>query len=155
LIFVVTGTQKSFDRLHTLIVEWLKQNPTQEIIFQGKVATPFENIKYVNNVDIEEFEGLIKTADLIITHAGIGTILNCLEFNKPMIIFPRFADYDEHRNNHQIDTCDFLKESGNYSIAYGKIDLFDLLRGKITETNPQVNLGERERLVGFVANWMN
>ncbi|MBV6632336.1 MAG: hypothetical protein KI792_04790 [Alphaproteobacteria bacterium] len=53
-----------------------------------------------------DFEAMMAQADLIIGHAGIGTILGALQLGKPVAIMAREARYGEHRNDHQLATLE-------------------------------------------------
>ena len=62
----------------------------------------------------------------MITHAGVGSILNGITNNKKVIAVPRLKEYKEHNNNHQIEIakefskeeyiiyCDNLNKLGEY-----------------------------------------
>ena len=67
----------------------------------------------------------IKKADLIISHAGVGSILNILQNNKKAIVVPRLAKYKEHTNNHQIQIAEEFSKKGY--ILYAK-DISDLAK---------------------------
>ena len=60
----------------------------------------------------EKLEDLIKKANLIITHAGIGSIEMALEQNKKVIATPRLKKFREHVNDHQKDIERKLDEKG-------------------------------------------
>jgi UDP-N-acetylglucosamine transferase subunit ALG13 len=53
----------------------------------------------------EEYQRRFAEADLVIAHAGMGTILGAIEAAKPLIIVPRRASLGEHRNEHQLGTA--------------------------------------------------
>ena len=46
-------------------------------------------------------------ARIVITHAGVGNIITCLNHNKIPITVPRQRLYGEHVDNHQLE---FIKE---------------------------------------------
>jgi UDP-N-acetylglucosamine transferase subunit ALG13 len=51
-----------------------------------------------------EFETPVGQARLIISHAGIGTVLTAARCKKPILLMPRRADMGERRNDHQLAT---------------------------------------------------
>lgn len=50
-------------------------------------------------------------ADLIISHAGIGSISSCSFLNKKTLVVARLAEYKEHNNDHQLEILTQLEES--------------------------------------------
>ena len=49
--------------------------------------------------------------EVIITHAGVGTIIKGLKLGKKMIVAARLKKYKEHVNDHQLQILDtFAKE---------------------------------------------
>lgn len=68
------------------------------------------NYKCVDMIDMSEFNLLLKDAEYIICHAGVGTIINCLLNNKKVIVVPRLNKYNEHIDDHQVEiTKSFVK----------------------------------------------
>lgn len=61
-----------------------------------------ENIEIYDYISLEEFNTYMKEARIIITHAGVGTIIAGLKMNKKMIVAPRLKQYNEHVNDHQL-----------------------------------------------------
>ena len=49
----------------------------------------------------DEIDKLMKEARIVITHGGVGSILNALKYNKPVIAAARLSKYKEHTNDHQ------------------------------------------------------
>ncbi len=58
----------------------------------------------------------IQKSDLVISHAGIGTIILCKENGIPLIIFPRRKKYGEHGTDHQMEIAQVLEERGDKNI---------------------------------------
>ena len=88
MIFVTIGTQLPFDRLIKIIDE-LAPQLNEEVVAQVYQCgfTP-QNIKTVDFLAPDEFNTLFDKARLIISHAGMGTILSALQKDKPIIVFP-------------------------------------------------------------------
>ena len=59
-----------------------------------------------------EYDGKIREADLVISHAGAGSIINALRNRKPLIIVPRLIEFGEHTNSHQVDLAKAMQERG-------------------------------------------
>lgn len=114
MIFVTVGTQLPFDRLVKSVDEWASNNTHHEVIIQSGISdfTP----KYCTSsgyVEPEEWEQLFIKADLVIAHAGMGTIIKCLDACKPLIVLARKGNLGEHRNDHQIATASkFVNTAG-------------------------------------------
>ncbi len=111
MILVLLGTQdKPFSRLLDAIE---KTNLKDEIIVQAGFTKYKSNrmkiFDYISNSDLED---LIKKCDIIITHAGVGSIMTGLKYNKKIIGAARLKKYGEHTNNHQLQILNNFYESG-------------------------------------------
>lgn len=84
---------------------------------------------HVNNyMDSREFEKAVHEADVVVTHAGVGTILNLLDKGKFPIAVPRRQTRGEHIDNHQSQVCDFLVAQGlGLSREAGTIKMDDII----------------------------
>ena len=127
MIFVTIGTQLPFDRLIKIIDE-LAPQLNEEVIAQVYQCgfTP-QNIKTVDFLAPDEFNTLFDKARLIISHAGMGTILSALQKDKPIIVFPRIAALGEHRNEHQLATARKFKEMRTVNVAMNEEELTSML----------------------------
>lgn len=89
---LVTAGSYKFDELMKFIDN---SNLNLNIICQiGKGEYIPKNYKWVRFQ--EDFEELIKDADVVITHTGCGTIFECAENNKMTIMIPVPAVVDNH-----------------------------------------------------------
>ena len=127
MIFLTIGTQLPFDRL-VRIMDGLAPQLNEEVVAQVNQCdfTP-KNIKTVDFLAPDEFNGLFVKARLIVSHAGMGTILSALQKGKPIVVFPRIAALGEHRNEHQLATARKFKESGIVNVAMDETELRDYL----------------------------
>ena len=128
LIFVITGTQEPFDRMVEIIDEWAGTQDKYRVVAQvAKSKVDWENIKSVDFLEPDLFSDLFKKADIIIGHAGMGTIIKAIENKKKLIIFPRQVKFGEHRNDHQMFTAKNFDKSGFVNVAYTKNELSNYL----------------------------
>lgn len=100
MIFVTLGTQdKEFKRLLDAVE---KINTKEKIIAQiGQTKYSSKKMEIHKYLTSKEFDKYIKEARVIITHAGVGNIIEGLKYNKKMIVAARKKEYKEHVNNHQ------------------------------------------------------
>lgn len=115
MIFVTVGTQdKPFIRLIEAVEQAVKSHKiTDEVIVQaGNTKYESKVLNVLNYVPFEEFNNYIAQADIIITHGGVGSILNALKLKKKIIAVPRLSKYGEHINDHQLQVIQKMTEDG-------------------------------------------
>ena len=115
MIFITLGTQdKHFDRLLKAVY---KLETDEKIVAQigstefksSKPEDKFEIHKFLSN---EEFEKYMDEARVVITHAGVGTIVYGLKKHKKMIVAARLKKYGEHVNDHQLQILQTFASEG-------------------------------------------
>lgn len=119
-ILVTCGTQFPFDRLMSMVVSWAAKNPLVADEIYCQVGPSGRSVKPIASSDFlspDKYDEITSQADVIVAHAGIGSILSAYEKNIPIIIMPRKSELGEHRNNHQASTSrEFLKRKGVYVV---------------------------------------
>ena len=104
-VFVTVGTQLPFDRLISAVDRWALQHRAEVFAQTGSSSLRPKHIQWQDFIDNAEANERIRTANLVVAHAGMGTILTRLETGLPLIVLPRRAALGEHRNDHQIATA--------------------------------------------------
>ncbi len=102
MIFVTLGTQdKEFKR----ILEKLEElNLEDKIIVQAGYTKFISNkMQIFDYLDTEDFKKYLNEANIIITHGGVGNIMQALKLDKKIIAVARLEKYNEHVNDHQLD----------------------------------------------------
>lgn len=127
MIFVTIGTQASFDRFIRIIDEIAPLIKEPIIAQTYKSQYIAKNIKTIDFLPPDKFNNLFNEARIIISHAGMGTIISAMCKNKPIIVFPRRASLGEHRNEHQLATAKKMKELNYVYVAYNKQELQNFL----------------------------
>lgn len=138
MIFVTVGTQLPFDRLVAAVDQWAASHRrTVEVFAQiGPGSYAPRHIRYEAFVPVDRFSGLVKQAELIVSHAGIGSIVTALAEGKPIVIMPRRADLGEHRNDHQLATASRFLDRSGVCVANDDIELNGVLNEMSRLQNP-------------------
>lgn len=143
MIFVTVGTQLSFDRLVQMVDEWAGRHPQEQVFVQSgdSRCTP-RHCQSTPFTSPDEWERLFHSADRVISHAGMGTIIKSLEFAKPLVIAPRKASLGEHRNDHQCATAARFSGFDNISIVDDAVGLASALSAPVLQ--PRAGSGDRK-----------
>jgi len=120
-IFVTVGTTKFNDLIERIEIiqdqnNWLLQIADGEFIPTTKKYIHFSN----------EIFNLYNKADLIITHAGAGSIYRLLELNKNIIVCPNISRTDKH----QKEIALFLEKNLFAQVCWNLDDLETLVNKK-------------------------
>lgn len=105
MILIVLGSQKfQFNRL----LEYADELISEQIINEKVIAQSGFSDYIPKNYEItpffsqDEFQKNMSDADIIITHAGTGSIITALKKHKKVIAVPRLKKFDEHVDDHQL-----------------------------------------------------
>ena len=77
---------------------------------------------------------------MVVAHAGMGTILSALQWEKPILVMPRRASLGEQRNEHQLATARHLSELGKINVAMDEAELRAKLDG-LGQLRPRDKIG--------------
>jgi UDP-N-acetylglucosamine transferase subunit ALG13 len=78
----------------------------------GPSKLPDLPIETVASLPAAELRAQIAAADLVISHAGTGSILTALSLGKRPVVIPRRAAHGEHVDGHQDDLANFVSSAG-------------------------------------------
>lgn len=123
MILVTVGMQLGFDRLIAAMDQVAPELDLPVIAQTGLGNYTPRNMEARAKIPPAEFEALVQQSRLIVSHAGIGTVLTAARFGKPVILVPRRADLDEHRNDHQLATVNNLAGRPGILVAMTEADL--------------------------------
>ncbi len=128
MIFVTVGSQLPFDRLIKAVDQWAGFNSSQSVFAQiGLSDYRPQYIDYCQMLTPKDYEAYCQKADLIISHAGTGTILSALEIGKPLLMMPRLKNAGEIRNDHQLATAKYFPALANITIVPNEMELIETL----------------------------
>jgi len=128
MIFITVGTDLPFDRMLKVIDAWADENNRKDIFAQiGEGGWEPKHIAFSHFLQPPQFVEKFKASSIIISHAGMGTILSALHHGKPILVMPKRASLGEHRNEHQTATARRMMEFGNVNVAFDEAELRDKL----------------------------
>jgi UDP-N-acetylglucosamine transferase subunit ALG13 len=149
VIFVAVGTQAPFDRLVQAVDAWAQRSGRRDVFAQiGRDAWRPRHIEWVESLAPRAFSARVAAAEVVVAHAGMGTILTALELGKPVLAMPRRAALREHRNDHQVDTANKLAALGLVTVASDERELVERLdRLEELKAGHPARAGQLERLI--------
>lgn len=128
MIFVTVGTDSPFDRMVRVIDAWVGETGREDVFAQiGEGGWEPEHMAYAQKLDPRDFKERFRAADMIIGHAGMGTILSALHYGKPILVMPKKASLGEQRNEHQLATAGRMRDLGKVAVAFDENELREQL----------------------------
>jgi len=142
VIFLTIGTHEPFERLVRAVDAWAGQPGDRPTVF-GQIAAVEpksyrpRNFEWVERLDPTEYSTRFAEADLIVSHAGMGSILTALNTGKPIVVMPRRGHLRETRNDHQFTTVNMLCDRPGIYVAEDETKLAEVLERAVFDlANP-------------------
>lgn len=151
MIFVTVGNMDPFDRLIRAVDQWIAERSLAEEVFAqiGKGSYRPQNCEYVSFLTPGEFKTKFANARVVVSHAGMGTIITSLEMQKPIVVMPKRASLGEQRNEHQLATVRHFRRSKQVLVADSELEL-----GSVLDQVLSVQSGsDAENAMAGEANW--
>jgi len=128
MIFLTVGTQVAFDRLVAAVDAWSGERGREDVIAQiGPSQLRPRHMQWHARLSPERFRATLEAADVLVAHAGLGSILMALQAAKPILLFPRRAALGEQRNDHQLATARAFADHPGIAVAFDEADLRERL----------------------------
>lgn len=130
-LFVTVGSQMPFERLVLAVDGWF-DDPAKSSCVSGFAqigvgrARP-RNLSYTETLRILDYEERVSRADLVVAHAGTGTILTALRLGVPLLVLARRAHLGETRTDHQDATATRFEQRGLLTYARDERQLAECL----------------------------
>lgn len=156
VVLVLLGTQNnSFHRLLEKIDELIQDEVIQEEVIAQSGHTKYQakNIKMIDFISTEELEKLQNEADLIITHGGVGSILQSITKGKKVIAVPRLHKYQEHVNDHQKEIIELFDQKG-YIIGIQKVEELEQAIQRSKEFKPKKYQKDNRKMLQLIEDFI-
>lgn len=153
MILVTLGTQK---QQFTRILDYIeKSNIKDKIIVQaGHTKYKSKKMKIFDFISYEEMNKYVNDADIIITHAGTGSITGPLKIGKKVIACARKSKFLEHVDDHQEQIVDIFSSEG-YILKLDEGDNLDDLIEKCKKFKPKKFESNTKNFISKLENKIN
>jgi UDP-N-acetylglucosamine transferase subunit ALG13 len=113
MIFVTLGThEQPFARALDLVAE-LEFEAEEEVLVQYG-ATParsdLSNVRWVDYLEWDALTHTMRSAEVVISHAGVGSTVTAIRAGKKPVVVPRLARFGEHVDDHQLQLAERLAQ---------------------------------------------
>ncbi len=116
--FVSVGYAKQpFERMLKAVARLAGSLPQPVFVQHGHTPFEFPGFQTTAFMGMEDFEKRMEETDLLILHAGAGSVSHAIRAGKIPVIMPRRAEYGEHVNDHQVEFAHALAETGLTVVA--------------------------------------
>ena len=129
-IFVAVGFESfPFDRLVRAIETGVERKLIEGEVFiqSGDSRVLGGRCQSSRFLGFDEVATRMREADIVVSHAGVGTTFLCLEMGKIPILFPRRACFREHVDDHQVLFARKMGSQGKALIADSEDDLIFMI----------------------------
>lgn len=157
MIFVTLGTQdKPFNRLLEAVQKQIDNKKIKGKVIVQAGCTKFESkdMEIFDLIPMEDFEKNISECDILITHGGVGSIVDALKRGKVVIAAARLEKYAEHVNDHQLQIIKNFSEAG-YIIALNNFDKLDEALKLAKKFKPNKYKSNTENMIKLVEKLIN
>jgi len=126
MIFVTVGLEKfSFSRLIRAVDSLARRDILKEEVFMQIGSGDYvpQHCSWKEKMSFALFIRRLESCRIVISHAGVGTILLSIQNNKIPIVIPRLKRFKEAVDDHQLDLVRELDKSNAIIPLYDMRDL--------------------------------
>jgi UDP-N-acetylglucosamine--N-acetylmuramyl-(pentapeptide) pyrophosphoryl-undecaprenol N-acetylglucosamine transferase len=110
VIFATVGTHgQPFSRF----LDALASLDGDVVVQYGHNAAPAGVREAVAFMPFDELNGRMREADVVVTHAGVGSVLCAREAGHVPVVVPRLHRFGEHVDDHQLELVAALSKDGH------------------------------------------
>jgi UDP-N-acetylglucosamine transferase subunit ALG13 len=152
VILVTVGTNEArFDRLLQAI-EALPSG-TEIVVQHGPSRIRPSGARCFDYLDFDDLVRLIRRASVVVTHAGVGSIMTALANGRRPVVVPRLVRFGEAVDDHQLD---FARRAAQAGLVHLVEDPEDLLAAVAEESEvTAVPHGPDRRLVRELRDYIS
>lgn len=157
MIFITVGSQdKQFKRLFDEIIELINKNIiTEKVVAQvGCNKVEHEKIETYKMLTQDEFEKFIKKSDLVITHGGVGSLIDALKYNKKIVAVPRKKEFNECANDHQLQIVETFSRE-DYIIGVNDVSEIESAIKKAKKFAPKKYVRNNKLMLNIIENYID
>jgi UDP-N-acetylglucosamine transferase subunit ALG13 len=112
-----------FDRLIKAADDWTEATGATVFAQVGNGKYKPKHMEFAGMMAPEQFNIMLRSASLIVAHAGMGSVISAMEAGKPIVVLPRRAADREVTTDHQIHTANWLRSKPGVFVADTEADV--------------------------------
>lgn len=152
MIFVTVGTNEApFDRLLEAVAT-LPEGSEIVVQYGSSSVRPANAAVSYEFLPFDDLLQRMRSARVVVTHAGIGSIMSALACGKRPVVLPRLARYGEAVDDHQLPVAGRLENAGLVRVVEDPASLEAAVLE--AERAVDVTIGADERLVGELRDYV-
>jgi UDP-N-acetylglucosamine transferase subunit ALG13 len=122
MILVATGaSQFPFDRLLRAVSAL--DRGERVVVQHGCSAVKPDGAECVDFLPMPDLAALVREARVVVTHAGVGSILLCLTNGRSPVVVPRLKRFGETVDDHQLESARRFAAAGLVTLVEDPADL--------------------------------
>lgn len=157
ILICLGASEFGLDRLLKYVDELCEENVIDgnRIIAQtGSSKYKPIHFKSFQLIDREDFVKYVDQSDVLISHAGTGSVTPALKKGKKVIVFPRLKEYGEHIDNHQLELAEVFTVNGYTLCATTKEELKECIL-KISSFVPKKFISNTDNMNRLIIETIN
>lgn len=157
MIIILLGTQNySFSRLLEEVQRCIDSGVINEEVIVQAGGTKFSSaqMELFTLIEQDKLTDLMKKADIIITHGGVGSIVSGIKLHKKVIAVPRRQKYGEVANDHQIQIIETFSKEG-FIIGLHDVSELESALKNINFFEPKALKSNTENIINIISEFVN
>lgn len=157
ILITVGASEYGLDRLLKIIDELCDEgilDGTHIIAQKGASKYESRNFQSFDLIAREDFQKYMEIADLIIAHAGTGSVIPPLKLGKKIIVFPRRECFGEHLDDHQLELSNVFTTAGYTLCAIDKQSMLQCL-AEVENFSPKTFKSNRENMNKLIIDYID
>ena len=154
-MFATVGTTTfPFDRFSKAIKSF-SSYPELDIVYQFGFSPCVKapNVREIKFLDHAKYSRELLAADIVVSHAGIGSFIEMKRLSKQYLMIPRTSSLGEHVDDHQIELGEFLRSNYDAHVLMPSeaLPLYTDIRG----INVLNTLDPAVEFIDFLQTWLD
>ena len=123
-------------------------------VFVQSGSTPFhaDGCESEPFLAMGEFENRVARSELLIMHAGAGSVIHAIRAGKVPVVMPRRAPHGEHVDDHQVEFARELARAGRIVVAEEPVDLLRVVREALVRQASAGHIAEAPEMIRMIAD---
>lgn len=156
MIFVIVGMEvHPFDRLARAVDDLVGAGAVGEEFFMQLGTCNYEphHVRFERFLSFGDVREQVGSASVVVTHAGAGSALLCIEQGKHPVVVPRLPVHGEQVDEHQLPFAEKLRVAGLATVVHEMDELPAAIATARSLSAPPDSLGRAGELTDWLESY--